>query len=838
MKNINLFLITAILTFTTIYSQNIKSPSEFLGYELGTQFSRHNQVVDYFKHVSSEFPSKVVLEKYGETNERRPLYITYISSENNIKNLEKIRNNNLNNAGMDGIKYDNYDSTAIVWLSYNVHGNESSSTEAAMKTLYMLVTENSDWLENTLVILDPCINPDGRDRYANWYNQNMTYPLNTDLDTREHNEPWPGGRANHYLFDLNRDWAWLTQKESRDRLKIYNKWLPHIHVDFHEQGIDEPYYFAPAAEPLHEQITNWQREFQIEIGNNHAKYFDKNGWLYFTKETFDLLYPSYGDTYPTFLGAIGMTYEQAGGGDAGLGVLNSENEVVSLIDRINHHTTTGLSTVEISSINARRLNSEFKEFFKSNNNSKVSYVLKGNKDKIKSLTNLLDQHEIIYGYSKNNNKVKGYNYSANKELKIDIDKNDLIVSANQPKGKLVEILFEQKTKLSDPLTYDITAWSLPYAYGLEASVIDVKVETVGKISNFKLNEINSNSIGYIFEWSSLKDAEFLSSLLTNDFNVRYNVKEITTNGEKFNPGSIILLQRDQNKNDFHSSVIEISNLHERIIHEINSGISDSGPDLGSSDIKLLTNKKVATLAGDGISSLNYGAIWHFFEKTLKYPLTHLNYDTFNQVDLSSIDVLILASGFYSANSEYDTKIKNWVSNGGKLIAIDRALNSLSRLDIGLNKNTNGIENNISFVSDFSSRSNQESNNNHNLVKYNERNRSRINQSISGAIFKIHLDNTHPMAYGYNDNHYYSLKIGNSAYSLLENGYNIGYLKQDPKPTSGFAGQEALDKISNSLVFGHQNYGKGSFIYMVDNPLFRSFWENGKLLLVNSIFFVE
>ncbi|MDC0497330.1 zinc carboxypeptidase, partial [Flavobacteriaceae bacterium] len=174
---------------------------------------------------------------------------------------------------------------------------------------------------------------------------------------------------------------------------------------------------------------------------------------------------------------------------------------------------------------------------------------------------------------------------------------------------------------SDPLTYDITAWSLPYAYGLEASVIDVKVETVSKTSNFKLNEINSNSIGYIFEWSSLKDAEFLTSLLTNDFNVRYSTKKITTNGKKFSPGALILLKRDQNKNDFHSSVIEISNLHERKTHAIISGISDNGPDLGSSDVKLLLNKKVATLAGDGISSLNYGAIWHFFEKQLKYPLT-------------------------------------------------------------------------------------------------------------------------------------------------------------------------------------------------------------------------
>ena len=349
------FFAIYLISFISI-AQNLKSPSEFLGYEIGTEFSRHNQVVDYFEYVSEKMDENVILKYYGETYERRPLMYAVLSSKKNINEIEKIR---LANLEVLEEKPSKLNDKAIVWLSYNVHGNESSSIEASMQTLFNLLTKNYDLLENTIVIIDPCLNPDGRDRYANWYNQMRTIPYTTNKISREHREPWPGGRANHYLFDLNRDWAWLTQIESELRLKEYQKWLPHVHVDFHEQGIDEPYYFAPAAEPYHEVITGWQRDFQAMIGNNNAKYFDKNGWLYFTKEFFDLLYPSYGDTYPTYLGAIGMTYEQAGGGIAGLGIINSEGKNLTLVDRIEHHTISGISTVETSSLNAKKLNNEF-----------------------------------------------------------------------------------------------------------------------------------------------------------------------------------------------------------------------------------------------------------------------------------------------------------------------------------------------------------------------------------------------------------------------------------------------------------------------------------------------
>jgi hypothetical protein len=331
--------------------QKLMSPKEFLGYELGDRFTRHHKVMEYYKHVAEVMPN-VDLVQYGETYEYRPLVYAVVTSPENFKKLEQIRQDNLKRTGLSEGSA-SADKKAIVWLSYNVHGNEANSLEASMWTLYELANpanaSTQEWIKNSVVILDPCINPDGRDRYANFYNQYGNIPANTSGDAKEHREPWPGGRANHYLFDLNRDWAWQTQIESKQRIKVYHQWLPHVHVDFHEQGHNNPYFFAPAAEPFHEVISPWQREFQTMIGKNNAKYFDEQGWLYFTKEVFDLYYPSYGDTYPTYNGAIGMTYEQAGGGFGGLSITTETGDPLTLRDRLTHHHTTGLSTVEITS---------------------------------------------------------------------------------------------------------------------------------------------------------------------------------------------------------------------------------------------------------------------------------------------------------------------------------------------------------------------------------------------------------------------------------------------------------------------------------------------------------
>ena len=804
----------------------LQSPAEFLGYKIGTEFSRHADVINYFEHVAQN-SSSMTFHSYGKTNERRPLTYAIVSSPDNIANIENIRKDNLKNIGLEN--GNSSPQTAIVWLSYNVHGNEASSTEAAMVTLYKLITEKQAWLKNTVVIIDPCINPDGRDRYVNWYNQVKATPYDTKQLATEHNEPWPGGRPNHYLFDLNRDWAWATQVESQHRLKVYNQWMPHIHVDFHEQGINEPYYFAPAAEPFHEVISNWQRDFQTQIGKNHARHFDSEGWLFFTRERFDLLYPSYGDTYPTFMGAIGMTYEQAGHGRAGLGIDTDEGFELTLIDRVAHHTTTGLSTVEISAQNAAKLNTEFKKFFQNGNLTYKSYVLNGNPDKIKALTQLLDKHKIQYGFSKGG-KVTGHNYTTNTQGSMD-SYGALVVSTQQPKGKMVKALFEQDAKLSDPLTYDITAWSIPYAYGLDCIASTTNISAGKDFPNVvpaKNNE-QPNAAGYILNWNSIKDATFLTDLLKNNIKVRFSEKDLSFKGTKFNKGSLIITKSDNRKNkQWSATLVSIANKHQRSLYASNTSFSDNGTDFGSPDVKLISKNRIAILKGDGVSSLSYGATWHFMETQLKYPVTSIDTDDFSSRSLQNFDVLILPSGWYSRviNESTMDGLKSWIRGGGKIIAIGAAVGAFNEKDgFDLNRQTTEEE------------EEEEEENKGNLIPYDQRERESVKNFITGSIYKLTIDNSHPMAFGY-DKDYYSLKLGSSSYKFLENGYNVGYIENDAVSVSGFSGEDAKAKLKNSMIFAETRMGSGSVVYLVDDVLFRGFWENGKLFFANSLFFVN
>lgn len=826
MKKFPLLFAVIFLNFQNFFAQNLQTPEEFLGYELGTQFSRHADVVNYFEHIA-ENSGLAEYHTYGKTNERRPLTYAVISSEENLNNLEEIRNNHLRNTGIASGSYNKSGEKAIVWLSYNVHGNEASSTEAAMKTLYVLVTTKQDWLENTVVIIDPCVNPDGRDRYANWYNQVKAEPYNTSPMAIEHNEPWPGGRPNHYLFDLNRDWAWATQIETQQRILLYNKWLPHIHVDFHEQGINEPYYFAPAAEPFHEIITPFQREFQTEIGKNHARYFDKEGWLYFTKERFDLLYPSYGDTYPTYLGAIGMTYEQAGNGGAGLGVDTREGYELSLVDRVEHHFTTGISTVEVAAQNVTKLNSAFNEFYKNNNQEYKSYALNGNPDKIAALKELLDLHEIKYSNT-SSGKVKGYNYNRTND-DFNADQNTLIVHADQPKGKMVKVLFEPAAKLSDSLTYDITAWSLPYAYGLDAVASTTRLQdnTSTTASGPVSNTANPSGAGYVSKWNSMKDARFLAALLKENVRVRFSEIPFENNGQKFEPGSLVITKSDnQNLENFDATLVKIANSHNRQLTAATSGFSTSGPDFGSPEVKLVNSPRIGVLRGDGTSSLNFGEIWHFFEQQLNYPITAIDTDYLSSVNLEKLDVLVFPSGYYNNILESGDleKITSWVRSGGKVIAVGKAVGHFAGKE--------GFE-----LKENKDETKKDTTHKANLTPYKEREREEINDLITGSIIKTNVDKTHPMAFGYEDL-YYSLKLSNDSFSLLENGYNVAYLQDNIEIVSGFAGKSAQNHIKNSLTYGVEPMGRGSFVYMVDNPLFRAFWENGKLFFVNALFFVD
>ncbi len=826
------------LSLIAIAQPKIQSPAEFLGYDLGDRFTRHHRMVEYFKHID-EVAANVQVQQYGETYEHRPLIYAIIASPDNFKNIEQIRLDNLRRAGMaEGTPSTK---VAIVWLSYNVHGNEANSMEASMKTIYELVnpdnSKTKEWLKNTVIIMDPCINPDGRDRYANFYNQYGNSPANADPQAREHAEPWPRGRANHYLLDLNRDWAWETQIESQARIKIYNQWMPHVHVDYHEQGYNSPYYFAPAAEPYHEVITNWQREFQNTIGKSNAKYFDEQGWLYFTKERFDLYYPSYGDTYPTYSGAIGMTYEKGGIG-AGLTVTTHEGDPLTLKDRLTHHFTTGMSTIETSSANAGRLVDEFERFFKDNLNTSTgvykTYVIKAenNQDKLTKVTTWLTSHNIHFGHAAAK-PLKGFDYQTQTTTNFNLSADDIVINIHQPKGRFVTTIFEPTTKLTDSLTYDITAWNLIYSYDLKAFALNEKVNVIKPYQTkvFSQESILPRPYAYLFTYQSLNDVELLAALMKKGVKVRKAMKAFTSNGKNFEAGTLIVTRRNnEGIVDFDNVVQSAAKSLSRKIYTTSTGYSDKGADFGSSEMNYIKAPKVALLGGDQTSSLDHGQVWHFFEQQIHYPISIIGTDYFKNIDLWKYDVFIVPDGNYKLLDEGTlSMIERWISDGGRLIVMAGGNSSfVDKKGFGLKE----------YASDDAKtkaeKEAKEQKEKEGPVKYGDAERKELSNSIFGAIYKVSLDKTHPLAFGLGD-FYYSLRTSELHYAYLEKGWNVGMLKGKQKPLIGFAGTKINKQLENTLVFGVEDKGKGQVVYLVDNPLFRCFWENGKMIFSNAVF---
>ena len=799
-------LLLLSLLYLPSFSQSTFSPENVLGYKIGTQFTPHDKVVDYFTTLEKAYPKQVRIDNYGKSNEQRQLYVAIIASEENLARLEEIRLNHLN-----GVPTEN---SAIVWLSYNVHGNESCGTEAAMQTAYELLSKKTELLQNTIVIIDPCLNPDGRERYVNYYRQYGPKINNPNRSSAEHNEPWHSGRSNHYLFDLNRDWAWLTQVESKQRIQLYNQWLPHVHVDFHEQSINEPYFFPPAAEPYHEVITPWQRKFQIEIGKNHAKHFDQAGWLYFSKETFDLLYPSYGDTYPTFNGAIGMTYEQGGSGRAGLSVFTNTDDTLTLCDRVLHHVTTGISTLEVSANMSKKLVEEYRDFVKNKNYYFKSFVLDGKSPNLNALLKLMDLHGIIYKSTVPMTAIKGFDYFSAKEGTYKTKEGDIVISTNQLKGTLVNVLFEPNTKLKDSLTYDLSAWSLPYAYGI-STLASTKLIDGTSYNRKPITEvlINKDNYAYLCRWDNLNSARFLTQLLEANIKVSFSESNFESDGASYKKGTLIILRGENNIPEFDKLLAKIALKTEVEIFSIASGMVDKGFDLGSSKVKNIPNPKIGILAGKMTSSLSVGENWHFFEEEMNKSVSLILEDEIDEA-LNDLNVLIVPEGDYTPTSS----LNDWVANGGKLIVIGNAINAFMNDEF---YNIKEKELQVDSLIDHDSYENSE--------------RNDISHTINGAIYACELDESNPLCFGLGAS-YFTLRTSPNYYTLTD-GTTIK-IKKENALIAGFAGNHVKSQQANALIAGVEGKEDGCVIYFIDNPMFRGFWENGKLLMLNAIYFMN
>ncbi|TDB64427.1 M14 family zinc carboxypeptidase [Arundinibacter roseus] len=832
MKKILFYFFCACLS-TPGFAQN-PTPDSFLGYPLGSRFTFHATILDYVKTLAEKNPSKVKLIPYGSTYEGRPLMVAVVASPENLARLETIRTDNLKSIGLlEGSPSDKV--PALAWLSYNVHGNEAVSSEAVMRVMYELLnTENTttqEILKNTVVILDPCINPDGRERYTQWYTRVMAQSTpNATPWAWEHNEPWPGGRFNHYLFDLNRDWAWQLQKESQERIQLYNQWMPHLHADFHEMGSASSYYFPPASKPFHKDITPWQREFNGILGEYSRKYFDKNSWLYFTRNNYDLFYPSYGDTWPTYNGAIGMTYEQGGGGRAGAAIAReNENDTLTLYARIDHHFATSMSTLESISSRADKTVQEFVKYHVKAQNDPIgafkSYLVKssGNEGRVHALIDLLKKQGIQYGLAGKTFSSKATNLGTLSEENVKFEENDLLISAFQTKSTLLKILFEAQPDLEDSVTYDITSWGLAYAYGLTAYGLKDKMTPAAYRETVVDNPIPAQApYAYVANWNSLADLRFLTDLFAKNIRLRTSNVAFEMNGKTFAAGTLVITRKGNEalNQNFDRIVTEAATKYQIQLTPAVTGFVTKGSDFGSGDVVPLTAPKVAVVGGNGVSPLALGEVWHFFEQQINYPLTVVEGDMLGYLPWDELDVLILPTGNYGRILSEGTmnQLKTWIRGGGKLIAMEQSLNAFAdKPEFALKRK----------------KSDDKKDKEAPFALFGNREREAASDDTPGSIYELKLDSTHPLAFGYNGKYFGLIR---SAYNFdyLSDGWNVGYLEKDGY-RAGFVGQNAKEKLKNTLIYGVQEMGRGQVIFMADNPLFRGFWYNGKVIFGNAVF---
>jgi len=519
---------------------------------------------------------------------------------------------------------------------------------------------------------------------------------------------------------------------------------------------------------------------------------------------------------------------------AGRAIILENGDTLQLMDRIIHHKTTALSTIEVASQNARQLTDQFEDYFKTSkanpSGAYESFVIKASngKDKIKFLCDFLDSHHITYGLAGNSQSIgSAFNYRTGTTGNLDLKADDLVINAHQPMSILTQVLFEPEPFLVDSMTYDITAWALPYAHGLDAYALksDLKPTKEYVAKAFKKYDLNRTSAyAYLVDWNGLEDAQFLNALYDKKVSVKVASVDFVLE-EKFFPAGTLIINRGDNRKlgkSFDRIILETANEMECTLTPVMTGFSSSGKDLGSDKMKLLKKPQIMIVGGEGTDPNSFGYLWHFFDQELKIQVTNIYTDDFGRTSLADYNVLVLADGSYpEMDSTAMAKITDWVRGGGKLIALGSAVGKVSRHpDFKIKRKKN-------------SASNEGKKGEPKRTHYGGQERRSIINAIPGAIYKIKLDNTHPLAYGL-PKYYHTLKTSRTAYQYLDSGWNVGYVGKDPQ-IKGFVGFEAKKKLEETAVFGVQNLGRGKVVYMVDNPLFRGFWRQGKFIFVNAVF---
>ncbi len=801
------------------YNQNIPTPESIIGHQVGDWHITHDKLVQYM-YALAESSDRVTIENRGKTFEDRPIVLLTITSPKNHQNIDAIRQEHI--AATESNTTNTSNRPIVVYQGFSIHGNEPSGSNAALLAAYYLAAAGGNYinelLDKTVILFDPSFNPDGLQRFAYWANTNKSINLNPDPNDREYSEVWPGGRTNHYWFDMNRDWLPVQLPESRARIVSFHKWLPNILTDHHEMGTNSTFFFQPGIPSRTHPLTpKLNQELTKSIANYHAKALDKIGSLYYTEENFDDFYYGKGSTFPDINGSIGILFEQASSRGH---IQASDNGILTFPFTIRNQFTAALSTLDAAK-NMREEILKYQHVFFKNARSEgdkqanKSIVFGDAKDAAKTfhLAEILKRHKIKFHEIKQDFNVNGKYFKKGFSY---------IVPKNQKNTRLIDAMFEKRTTFQDSLFYDISAWTFPLAFNVDYTE-DVSSNNLGsEVTDLKFKEGNvsaQSNYAYVMEWHEYYTPKVLNSILDKGIRAKVGLKPFELNGKKYDYGTILIPVQNQklNATTLHEYLRQLAKDGHVQIDALPTGLT-KGIDLGSSMFRALDKPKIALLVGDGISSYDAGEIWHLFDTRYDMTITKLDTKTIGRANLSRYNTIIMpnAKSLSEANTK---KLKTWVENGGTIIGYRNTVKWFKQKEFAKVefKKIERTAKNISFEQ---------------RGDYNGA------QVIGGAIFEAKIDRSHPINFGYKNDKIAMFRNTTIFMKPSKDSYNNPIQYTERPLLSGYVSKTNLDSLANTVPLQIKKLGKGKVVAFTDNTNFRAFWYGTNKLLMNAIFFRE
>jgi hypothetical protein len=856
----------------TEYNTNIPTHTQVLGYKVGERITSYADMLRFFEALESAAPERIKLFEYGRTWEGRKLIYAAIGAPELIKDLDGFAKNmqNLSDPRVTNEQQAKALQSVLpssVWLEYGVHGNEISSTDAAMMTAYHLLAApdeatNKKILSNTIVFIDPLQNPDGRTRFTQRYYATVGLQHSSDRISAEQNEPWPKGRTNHYLFDMNRDWLAITQPETAGKVKILNHYRPLVVIDLHEMGGDNSYFFAPSAQPFNPYMSQNQIDNIGLIGRNHGKHFDRLGFDYFTREVYDAFYPGYGDSWPTFYGASASTYEV--GSARGMGFKKQNGELLTYKDTVHKHFVASISTAEGVADNHAKLLKDFYQYQvdaiasgKADKKERV-YLLPTQRDRagVYKLATLMARHGVEVNQSTESFKACGKDYSA----------GTYWIDTAQPRGKFVKTTFTEQVNMPDEFIkeqerrrarllndeiYDVTAWSLPLMFNIETDACNkaIQVNSISIDETHNLPGSVSNpqaSVAFLVAWGDMAAGRFLTGALQQGLVVKSADKAFVLENKQAFPAGSLIIERRVNKADYADVVLSLANQTGASVIGVDSSWVIDGPSFGSNNTVTMSAPKVAMAWDEPVYPQSAGNTRFVIERQLNYPVTAIRINMLTKSNLANYQVLILPSGDYQKSFDKSAvkNLKNWVQNGGVLVTFGKATQFVASSDVAL----------LDVKREFAYKENKKSEDKGST----EKNKSRVKgqlftekqdlldasevkqqspDNVSGILANVEVDEEHWLTAGVNKN-LVALVLGSDIYTpiTLKSGKNVAWFSgPETVLASGYLWQENKEQLAYKPFLIHQPLGKGMLVSFTQEPTTRAYLDGLNVLLTNSIF---